>query len=268
MMTVSEPLRVIARHRALTWAVARRDLVSPYAGQMLGGVWALVHPMFMVILLAWVFNFLLGARFGGTRELPLDYTAYILSGLVPWQSFMLVLARSGTEVVGSANLVKQVVFPLEVLPVKTVVLSLPPMAMGLPFLIIYVLSRTGALPWTYILLPLVIGLHLLWMLGIAFTLSSLGVYFRDLKDVVTLFVTASMYLLPVIYAPGALPSGLRHLITLNPFSSLIWCYQDVLYFGRFEHPWAWLVLLGFSIASFFAGYAVFRRLQPFFGSAL
>jgi lipopolysaccharide transport system permease protein len=268
MTSVLEPLQLIARHRALTWAVARRDLVSPYAGEMLGGVWAILHPMFLVALLAWVFNFLLGARFGGTRELPLDYTTYILAGLVPWQSFMLVLARSGTEVVASANLVKQVVFPLEVLPVKTVVLSLPPMAIGIPFLMLYVLFTTGTLPATYALLPAVILLHLLWMLGVSFGLSALGVYFRDVKDVVTLFVTASIYLLPIVFTPGALPDGLRLVITFNPFSSLIWCYQDVLYFGRIEHPWAWLVTTVLSIVSFFGGYAIFRRLKPHFGSAL
>jgi len=265
---VLDPLRLIARHRALTWAVAKRDLVSPYAGEMLGGVWAIVHPMFLVALLVWVFNFLLGSRFGGTRELPLDYTTYILAGLVPWQSFMLVLTRSGTEIVGSASLVKQVVFPLEVLPVKAVVLALPPMAIGIPFLLVYVLLSTGTLPATYALLPVVVALHIFWMLGLAFGLSALGVYFRDVKDVVTLFVTASIYLLPIIFTPGALPVGLRYVITLNPFSSIIWCYQDVLYFGRIEHPWAWLFASVFSIGSFFAGYAVFRRLKPFFGSAL
>jgi lipopolysaccharide transport system permease protein len=268
MNAVVEPLRVIARHRALTWAVARRDLVSPYAGEMLGGVWALLHPLFLVALLTWVFNFLLGGRFGGTSDLPLDYTTYILSGLVPWQSFMLVLARSGTEVVGSANLVKQVVFPLEVLPVKTVVLSLPPMAIGLPFLVAYVLLRTGTLPWTYALLPVVVTLHVLWMLGVAFGLSALGVYFRDVKDVLTLFVTASIYLLPIIFLPGALPDGLRHVITLNPFSAIVWCYQDVLYFGRIEHPMAWTFATIFSVGSFFGGFAIFRRLKPYFGSVL
>jgi lipopolysaccharide transport system permease protein len=265
---IFEPLQLIARHRALTWAVARRDLVSPYAGEMLGGVWAILHPMFLVALLTWVFNFLLGARFGGTRELPLDYTTYILAGLVPWQSFMLVLARSGTEVVGSASLVKQVVFPLEVLPLKTVVLALPPMAIGIPFLILYVLFTTGAIPPSYALLPAVVVLHLLWMLGVSFALSAIGVYFRDVKDVVTLFVTASIYLLPIIFTPGALPVGLRHVITLNPFSALIWCYQDVLYFGRIDHPWAWLFAAIFSVGSFFAGFAIFRHLKPFFGSAL
>lgn len=268
MTALVEPLRTIVRNRALTWAVARRDLVSPYAGEVLGGVWAILHPVFLVALLAWVFNFLLGARFGGTQELPRDYTTYILAGLVPWQSFMLVLARSGTEVVASGNLVKQVVFPLEVLPVKTVILSLPPTAIGIPFLMLYVLFTTGSVPATYALVPAVVTLQLLWMLGLSFALSALGVYFRDLKDVVTLFVTASIYLLPIVFTPGALPAGLQHVITFNPFSALIWCYQDVLYFGRLEHPWAWLSTAVFSVGTFFIGYAIFRRLKPFFGSVL
>ena len=70
---IVEPLWFLFRHRALIWAMAQRDMVAPYAGQMLGGVWAIVHPLFLVILLTVVFNFLLGGRFGGTFELPLDY---------------------------------------------------------------------------------------------------------------------------------------------------------------------------------------------------
>lgn len=248
--------------------MAQRDLLTPYAGQMLGGVWALVHPLFFVTLLTVIFNFLLGTKFGGTTDLPRDYTIYLLSGLIPWQTFVFVLGRSGIEIVANANLVKQVVFPIEVLPIRGVLTSLVMFIVGGIFIIGYTLLKYGFLPWTYVLLVPVFLLQILWMSGTALLLSALGVYFRDLKDVISLLVTAGVYILPVIYMPGAIPSIVQPVIYCNPFSALVWCYQDVLYFGRIESPWAWLVFGGASLGSFYSGFYVFQRLKPFFGNVL
>ena len=240
----------------------------PYAGQMFGAFWPIFHPLFLVTLLSVVFNLLLGARFGGTVQFPLDYTVFILSGLVPWYTTLTVLGRAGMEIVSNANLVKQVVFPLEVLPIKGTIPSLTTYIAGVSFIICYVLITTGSLPWTYTLLPLLFILHFLMMIGIGLLLSSLGVYFRDLKDLVRLFVTAGVYLSPIIYIPNAVPSALKPIIAVNPFSYLIWAYQDVLYFSRFEHPWAWAILTFLSISIFYIGFYLFQKLKPFFGSVL
>ena len=83
------------------------------------------------------------------------------------------------------------------------------------FLIGYVLLRHGSLFWTYVLLPVVFGLQFLWMIGLAFGLSALGVYFRDVKDVVMLYVTASLYILPIIYLPNALPAVVKGIIPVT-----------------------------------------------------
>jgi lipopolysaccharide transport system permease protein len=262
------PLQLLLRHRELIWAMATRDILVSYAGQMLGGLWVIVHPLFLVSLLAVIFNFLFGSKFGGTAALPLDYTVYILSGLLPWQTFALVLGRSSLDVVGQANLVKQVVFPLEVLPIKGVMTSLVTLVVGLVFVLAYVLLTTGKLPWTYFLLGGLFILQMAWMCGAALLLSALGVYFRDLKDVMGLLVVAGVYILPVIYPPGAMPRLIRPVIYLNPFSYLVWCYQDVLYFGRFENLWAWPICIFLSLGSFYAGFYLFQKLKPFFGNVL
>jgi lipopolysaccharide transport system permease protein len=113
-----------------------------------------------------------------------------------------------------------------------------------------------------------IVLQVLWMSGTALLLSALGVYFRDLKDVMNLLVIAGIYLLPIVYTPGELPRIIRPLIYLNPCSYLIWAYQDALYFGRFEHPWTWPVCVILSLGSFYIGFYAFQKLKPFFGNVL
>ena len=259
---------LLRRHRDLTFEMARRELSDRYAGQAFGLVWAVAHPVFLIALYVFIFGVVFRQRIGGTLELPLDYTTYLLSGLVAWLSIQEALNKSCTVITMNAALVKQVVFPLEILPVKAVLASLFPQLVSLVVLIAYVLVTHGVPPATYALLPLLILMQLMWMIGLAYILSSIGVYFRDLKDFVQLFATAGAYLVPVFYLPAWVPAIFKPVLYLNPFSYLIWCYQDALYFGRFEHPWAWGVTAVVSVGTFVGGYRVFRKLKPTLGNML
>jgi lipopolysaccharide transport system permease protein len=106
------------------------------------------------------------------------------------------------------------------------------------------------------------------MTGIAMMLASLGVFVRDLKDVVQVLTLVGVYLVPVFYLPAMVPDTFRTLLYLNPFTYLIWCFQDVCYFGRIEHPIAWVVTPLLSVVFFAVGWRMFRRLKPLFGNAL
>jgi lipopolysaccharide transport system permease protein len=94
-------------------------------------------------------------------------------------------------------------------------------------------------------------------------LAAITPFFRDMPELVRVFVTVNIYLMPVVYLPDMVPSSLRFLLVCNPFSYLIWCYQDVLYFGAINHPIAWVVLPILSIASLLGGSDVFVRLQHY-----
>jgi lipopolysaccharide transport system permease protein len=126
----------------------------------------------------------------------------------------------------------------------------------------------GIPPWTYLLLPLLLFLQGITMLGLGFVLATIGVFFRDIKDFVTLFTTAGIYLMPVVYLPTWVPPLLRPVLYANPFSYMTWCFQDVFFFGRIEHPWAWVIFALFSFFIFAFGYRLFRRLKYNFGNVL
>ena len=207
-------------------------------------------------------------KIGGTAELPLDYTTYILSGLIPWMAFQESMNKGATVILGNANLVKQVVFPIEVLPVKTVIASFGTQFVATGVLVAYVAARHGSVPSTYLLLPALVGFQALAMVGVAYIFASVSVYFRDLKDFVQVFCLAGMYVMPVFYLPNMVPATFRPLLYFNPFSYMAWCYQDACYFGRLEHPWAWPAFFAGSLVTFYFGYRVFRKLKVCFGSVL
>ncbi len=268
LQAFGEILSLLTRHRTLTWEMTKREISDRYAGQVLGMFWAICHPLVLMAIYVFIFAYVFKVRIGGTRELPLDYTTYLLSGLIPWMSFQEAMSKSTTVIVGNAGLVKQVVFPIEILPVKGVIASLATQVISTIILIGYLLFTHHSLPVTYSLLPFLFFFQTLAMIGVSYVFSSLGTYFRDLKDFVQVFCIAGIYLMPVFYLPSQVPQIFRPLLYLNPFSYVTWCYQDACYFGRFEHPWAWIIFILLSLGSFYSGYRIFRKLKVMFGNVL
>lgn len=258
---------IVWNYRHLLAALAKREITSPYAGQFFGVLWAVGHPLFLAALYVFIFAVVFQTRIEQTFELPRDYTTYILSGLIPWLGCQAVLTKAVGALTGQSNLVRQVVFPVETLPIAAAIVSMYSQLIGLGVIVIYLIYIT-AMPWTIVLLPAVLLLQLAAMIGIAFLISAISVFLRDLKDFIQVFSVAGIFIAPVVYLPDWVPTAFRPFIYLNPFSYLIWCYQDVFYFGRIEHPVAWIVFSVGSVLVLVLGYRLFRSLRPHFGTYL
>jgi lipopolysaccharide transport system permease protein len=265
---LAEGVALLTRHWRLTVEMAKRDLAQRYAGQLMGAIWIVGHPLFLTALYVFLFSVVFKMKIGGTYELPLDYTAYMLAGLIPWLAFQAALGSSCLSIVSNSTMVKQFVFHLELLPAKDVLMALVTWLVGMPVVLVYVLASQQTAFATWLLLPFVLAIQVLAMLGAAFALSAVSVFFRDLKDFVILFASAGIFLMPIVYLPDMVPRAFRPLLYLNPFSYMIWVYQDVLYFGRIEHPVAWVVYTLGGVMAFALGYQLFRRLKPMFSSVL
>jgi lipopolysaccharide transport system permease protein len=261
-------LACLRNNRRLAAAMMMRELRSRYAGQFTGAFWIVGHPLFQLLIFVFIFGVVFRQRLGGSHEMPRDYITYILSGLVPWLTFSSSLPTVCMSVVANSNLVKQFTFPTEVLPIKDIFISMIFWVVGFVIVIAYSIFVNGSLPWTYVLIPVVLILNLMLSIGIAWIMSSISVFVRDLKEVTTIVVSAGIYALPVVYLPSQLPKIFQPLIAVNPFSAMIWVYQDTLYFGRIEHPWAWVAFSLMAVICFAFGFRLFQMLKPFFGKAL
>lgn len=261
-------VRVLVRRRELTWEMAKREITDRYRGQVMGTIWAIIHPLILILVYIFLFVLVFRIRVGGTREMPLDYTTYILSGLIPWLTIQDVLAKSASAITANANMVKQVVFPIEILPVKTVIASMATFVISLTFLLAYVVITQPRLFWTYAMLPVLALLLFLTLTGIAFFLATVSVFFRDVKDFVQVYNFVGFFLIPMFYLPTQVPGPLRPILYVNPFSYIIWCFQDALYFGRFNHPWAWVLFAAMALLFAAGGYRLFNRLRIMFGNSL
>ena len=285
----------IYRYRELLSEMVHRDLSASHARHGFGGIWVYLHPLVIVGTYLLVFGFVLGSKIAVTGEFPGDYPGYVLAGLVPWLMMQAAIVRGPGALISSANLVKQVVFPIEVLPVASVIAATIPHLPSLGLVMVYKLF-VGGLGWIVILLPavfvihfvLAIGLsfalaavtpffrdlpavfvmHFILAIGLSFALAAITPFFRDLRELVVVFTSVVMYLMPTVYLPDWMPRILRPIIYLNPFSYVVWVYQDVLFFGTFRHPYAWLVMLVFALLALGLGYRTFEKLKPYYGNVL
>src|SRR5262245_2989493 len=157
---------MLLRHRRLTWELAKREVGERYAGQMLGVVWAVGHPLLLMALYVFVFAYVFPTRLSTSYEMPRSFAAYILSGLIPWLCFADAMNRGVTAVTNNASLVKQVVFPVEVLPMKVLAGPLLTQAVATLSLLVYLLLTDAALPATAALWPLLFVLQATAMIGV------------------------------------------------------------------------------------------------------
>jgi lipopolysaccharide transport system permease protein len=200
--------------------------------------------------------------------MPGDYSMYLLSGLIPWIAFQQSLAKSSVAITSNESLVKQVVFPLEVLAIRSSVVSLYILVCGCTLLILYSLFTFQKVSLLCLILPLVFVAQMSVMVGIGFILSSVCVFIKDVKEFIQIFLTINMFLMPVIYLPQTIPSAFRIIVYANPFSHMVWVYQDILYFGRIDHPLSWGLFFILSIFSLALGYRAFKNVKPYFGNVV
>lgn len=269
---VVEPFRrsltLLLRYRQLVWEMTRREITDRYSGQILGAAWAVLHPLFLIALYVFVFTVVLGLKLPEEGRPTANYAIYLLAGLIPWMGFQEALMKSCFAVSSNAALVKQVVFPLEVLAIKCVASSLLNQLIATVFFLLYAFAFKQFFVATYLLLPLLIAVQALGMIGFAYMLSSICVFLRDIKDVVQLFCLTGLYLVPVFYLPSWLPTLLKPILALNPFSHMVWCYQDILFYGAIVHPMSFVVFGSFCLLGFVGGYHVFQGLKPMYGNFL
>jgi lipopolysaccharide transport system permease protein len=260
---------VAGRNRELVLELARREVLDRYAGTTLGSLWALLTPLLTMAIYVALFGFVFPTRFGGDGS-PWLGAALILSGLVPWIAVADCASRAPGTLLAHRALVRQVVFPVEVLPAKAALASLVPQVVGTVVGLAIALATAGPSPMLA-LLPALWLVQGALMLGLMLLLSSLGVWLRDLREIVGFLCNVGLYVAPILLLPqviDGLPRAAQLLVAANPFSHMVWCFHDAVVHQRFAHPWSWLVFPATAAVALALGARLFARLKPAMGEAL
>lgn len=271
--SLEELFKILSTRSTLLWEMGKRDVRDRYAGQALGALWAVVTPLLNMAVYLFIFAFVFRVRMPAAGEAVTQgwggsYALYLLSGLVPWLAFQEVMSRSTTAVTENANLVKQVVFPVEILPLKILCSAFLTQGIALLIFLAYGLIRFGMPSPVILLLPWLLFLQALASAGVSMLFAGIGPFFRDIKEVVTLCSFVLMYCMPIFFTPSMLPSEVYAILLLNPLSHMIECYHDVLYWGAVTSPLSWVLFPLFAVALFALGCRTFTTLKTYFGNVL
>jgi lipopolysaccharide transport system permease protein len=268
VLAVSQIIGMLRRHPELIWEMAKRELKDRYSGNALGLAWAVGAPLAIFAANILAFLFIFRVRLG-PADTGASYAAYVLAGMAVWVAAGEILGRAPIAVTQSSNLVKQIVFPSEILPLKIVIAGLPTLALctGVVVVLSFAVGH-ATLFGICCLLPLATVYFVVMMAGLSYALAGIGVFLRDVKDVVALLLSIGLFLHPILYAPASVPAALETAFLFSPFSHLIWCFRDALFEGRIVHTASWIVCPILSVVFLILGWRVFRSLRPTFGNVL
>jgi len=260
-------LATLYRHRQLIAALTARDLKARYRGSILGYFWSLANPLLLLGVYTLVFT-----KFF-PQQVVQPYPLFLFSGILPWTFFAAAVLESTTSISTNAGLIKKVMFPAEALPVVVVLSHLVHFALAIPILLTAILAFAAlgkfTLTWTMLLAPLLMVLQTMFVAGIALTVSSASVLFRDLRDIVANLMQLGFFVTPIIYLIDNIESrALRAMLRVNPMTPFVVAYQDVFFFGRLPNLSDTILILFYAFGSLTLGFFVFDRLRDTLAEAI
>jgi len=252
-------LRELWQYRDLFWFLVKRDIKTRYAQSIIGVGWAVIQPVFSMIIFTVVFGNIAKINSEGIPYAIFSYTA-----LVPWTYFSSSLIDSSSSLISSKNLITKVYFPRLVIPVAPVLAKL--IDFGISFLILIgMMVWFGIMPsiWAAFT-PLFVLIMMLTAAGAGMWLTALAIQYRDIQYGSSFFIQLLMYISPVIYPASSVPDKFQLIYALNPMVGVIEGFRAVL-LGTHSMPWFYLgVGSASALFLFFSGILYFRRMEQYF----
>lgn len=235
--------------------LVQKDFKIRYRNMSLGVFWSLLNPLVMMSVLTFVFTQLLG---GGS---PMEYALSVLCGLVPFSFFSLAWASGTSSLAENAHLIKRVPVPREVVPIASVLSNCMHLLIQIGLLLgmVAVFGRGITIQWLW--LPLLWGLEVLFVCGLALAFSAMNVYVRDMRYVVESANTVLFWLVPVFYSFNMIPQRYREIYQWNPVAALVLSLRTVLLEGKSPVGSTMFKLTLAATISFALGLAIFRFLK-------
>ena len=241
----------LVTHAPILGRITRTELAAKYAGTLLGPLWAVLGPVLLLGLYAVTYSLILKVRVGGLESA--EYVLFIFAGLVPFVATSEALHQGVSSVVANRALLSNTVFPIDLAPVKSVLLAQLPFAVGLGLILAGSALFSHGPPWTAALVPVVWALQAVALVGLVWFLALFNVVFRDLQMLMTAMLAALLIVSPIAYTREMVPAGLSFLVDLNPFAHFVMAYQRLLVLGQVPSATEWGILVGVSGTAFAAG---------------
>ena len=267
----SSPLalfRTLRAHRDLVKGLVIREVVGRYRGSVMGLLWSFFNPILLLAVYTFVFSYVFKARWTGGDGSKTEFALVLFAGLMVFNMFAESCNRAPTLVTGNVGYVKKVVFPLEILPIVSLGSSLFHMLVSFVVWAVFYTVFVGMPSATLMLMPLAVLPLVLMTLGFSWLLAALGVYLRDVAQVIGVVTLVLMYLSPIFYPVSIMPEQYRPLMQLSPLTTTVEQVRDVMMWGNLLDWQAWGISMAVGLFIAWLGFAWFQKTRRGFADVL
>ncbi|GIU66637.1 ABC transporter permease [Candidatus Phycosocius spiralis] len=256
------------RNRSLIYESTKREVQGRYRGSAMGLTWSVFNPVLMLAVYTFVFSEVFKARWSEGNESKTEFALVLFAGLIVFNLFTECINRAPSLILSNVNYVKKVVFPLEILPIVSLLSALYHTVISLFVWLAAYMILFGIPHITSLYLPLILIPYGFFIIGLSWALASLGVYLRDVGQIIGVFTMVLMFLSPVFYPASGFPESYRHLLYLNPLTLVIEQVRAVLYFGKAPNFMMLAIYWLVSIILAWMGFAWFQKTRKGFADVL
>lgn len=257
------------QNRRLILQLAKREVLSRYRGSVFGVAWSFFNPLLMLSVYTFVFSVVFKARWnaerGGSTE---EFAIILFIGLIVYGLFAECLNRAPDLVTSNVNYVKKVVFPLEILPWVAIGSALFHSGISLVVLILVQIFMGHTVSWAIVFLPFVFFPLIFFILGLVWFLAGLGVYVRDIRQIIVAVTSVLLFLSPVFYPVEMLPQNYQVFLYLNPLTPIIEESRQVLFYGNAPDWQVLIIMLFLGLIVSAAGFWWFQKIRKGFADVL
>lgn len=253
-----ELLRTMLRHRRILVSVTRVEFAKRYAGSAFGMTWVALYPLLLLGIYLFVYLVIFRMRFPGYSEM--DYVLFVFAGLIPYMGFMEAITTGAVSIKQNIHLIRNVMLPIELIPVRTVAVALASQTVALG-LILVLAAVNGTLSLNVVWLPVVIVLQVLFMLGLVLVVAALAVALPDITYFINLSMLLLMFVSPIGFKPDMVPASFWPLIYLNPVYYMVDAFRMSLLQTQAISAPVLATFAAISFGTFAIGAAFFRRFK-------
>lgn len=265
------PMEMVAsliRNRSLIKALVKREVIGRYRGSILGILWSFFNPLFMLAVYTFVFKVVLKARWNMGSNSKTEFALVLFAGLIIFNLFADCFNRAPTLIVANVNFVKKVIFPLEILPWVIMGSALFHAFISICVWLIFYIYLFGVPPIGALLFPLIVLPVVLLTMGVSWIFASLGVFLRDVSQLIVILTTVLMFLSPIFYPISALPANYQTILFFNPLTISIEQARNVLLLGKVTNLFSFAAYLAVTALIAWSGFAWFQKTRKGFADVL
>lgn len=251
-------MKIAWDYRRILKATTQVELRKKFAGSILGAAWVVLQPLLFLLIYLFLFLVVFKVRFPGMSDL--GYATYVFAGLIPYLMLMEALSTGCVAIKQNMHLVRNVIVPIDLIPIRIVLMAMAAQAVGLVLLIVLLIVDGNLSPWV-VALPVVIAFEMALLLGIVYLVASFGVVLPDLGHAIGLIMIFLMFVSPIGFRFDMLPPSARPFVWLNPVTYVLESFRSCLIAGYGPDWWALGIFALMAVLALFAGTAFFRRFK-------